>query len=101
VLAVRGWAQLQPDPPPLADADSGDAHAAWEHYAATLFWLHRPGGSPAEAARRCEPHWGHLRGPLLHAAGDPLYQLENAGQLVGEDGVSPAARITRAPFPMR
>ena len=97
-LAVRGWAQLQPDPPPLADVGKGDAHAAWEHYAAIIFWLHRPGASPAEASRRCEPHWRHLGGLLLHAAADPLYQLENAGQLASEEESSPVARIVRA-FP--
>ena len=97
-LAVRGWAQFQPGPPPLADAGSGDAHAAWEHYGAVLFWLHRPGVSPAEAARQCEPHWQHLRGPLLHAAADPLYQLENASQLTSEDEASPVALIMQA-FP--
>jgi hypothetical protein len=96
-LAVRGWAQFQPDPPPLANVDSGDAHAAWEHYAAVLFWLHRPGVSPAEAARRCEPHWQHLRGSLLHAAADPLYQLENANQLTSDEA-SPPAQIMRT-FP--
>jgi hypothetical protein len=97
-IAVRGWAQHQPGPPPLADAGRGDAYSAWEHYAAILFWLYRPGSSPAEAARRCEPHWQQLHGPLLHSAADPLYQLENSGQLAGQDGVSPVARIMRA-FP--
>jgi hypothetical protein len=95
-LAVRGWAQLMPDPPSLADAAIDDAHAAWGHYGAIIFWLHRPGTTAAEISSRCSPHWQSLRGGLLHAAADPLYWLNTASQLTWETGTVPATLVLRA-----
>jgi hypothetical protein len=96
-LAVRGWAQLAPEPPQLAGA-ADDTYAAWGNYGAIMFWLHRPGITPAEADRRCAPHWQHLRTGLLHAAADPLYWLDSASQLASEDGAHLTAPMMRA-FP--
>ena len=97
-LAVRGWAQLQPDPPSLADVGKG---------------THTPPGStmqrsssgftvlaPARPRPWCEPHWRHLGGLLLHAAADPLYQLETPASLQVKKS-HPRWPGSCAPSPMR
>jgi hypothetical protein len=96
-LAVQGWAQLMPEPPELAGSED-DACAAWKCYGAIIFWMHRPGITPAETCRQCALHWQRLRTSLLHAAADPLYWLDSASQFQYQDSPSLIAAITAA-FP--
>ena len=84
-LAVQGWAQFMQEPPALADAND-DTHAAWECYGAIIFWMHRPGLTPAEVRGQCAPYWQRLQNELLPAAADPLYRLRNANHFPYEEG---------------
>lgn len=94
-LAIQGWATLIREPPELTSSE-GDAHAAWACYGAIIFWMHRPGITPAETSRQCAPHWQRLRTSLLHAAADPLYWLDSAIQFHHRDSHSLIAAIMEA-----
>jgi Nuclease-related domain len=96
-LAVQGWAQFVPSPPTLTDVHD-DTHAAWECYGAIVYWMHRPGMDPAQAATQCAPYWQRLRTEFLPAAVDPLYWLRNASEYPWEDSPSLLDRIMHA-FP--
>ena len=96
-LAVQGWAQFMPEPAALADA-SDDTHAAWECYGAIIFWMHRPGLTPAGVRGQCTPYWQRLQNELLPAAVDPLYRLRNAYHFPYEEGPALLDRIIQS-FP--
>jgi hypothetical protein len=77
VLAHVGCAKYLQMPVRLADVTTDDRRA-WQYYGEILFWLHKPGLTPAEVKHRCDPLWDSLESQVPFEAIDPLCRFAHA-----------------------
>jgi hypothetical protein len=96
-LAMQAWALLE-EAPPIQPPPKNQDEAAWQCYGQIIYWLGRPGLTPAKVRTRCAPLWDRLSGELALAAVDPAYHLAHAHGLTYEEGIN-SHRAIATTFP--
>jgi hypothetical protein len=94
LLAIQGCALFLDEPPEVEDCQTSD-QAAWGHYGAILFWMHRLQFDSESVRPQCAPDWQQLSSELLAAAVDPLCQFMWASSTYERSGGAVVGRLLK------